>query len=398
MMKSAPEDLTHLAAGQLDRLRAFLARNLPEGPNLDYKLEIAGSLARAVAAMANTDGGVIIIGVDENPTTKTPVDVGGTELRDVRGRISGHLWRYLDPVPAYQLVAVGAEEGRSYAVLIVEPCRQRIVLHADSGVLVRHGDMSVAPNRADLERLLGREADRSDRILELTRRRDGAAGIEAAGIGSAVSVFAFMDPADPADILFGPEVDVAFRGAVATLFEEYTESYTAPSESVITNGGVDYFRLSDTGELFCRYDVNRLESGRAWPPEGQDAVRAIDIAADLIRLLLIPFELAKRDASLVSLPIVVTAGVGGYIDKALVTNIRHAPGSSRPASPPRIVRTSTLERPGDTLAVAQRIITDVGRALQVPGPYDWTKGLGGRVVLTADPKLNAWKSALDHIE
>ena len=54
-MTSTPDELADLGPDQVDRLRKFLAENLPEGPNLDYKLQPSASIAKTVAAMANTE-------------------------------------------------------------------------------------------------------------------------------------------------------------------------------------------------------------------------------------------------------------------------------------------------------------------------------------------------------
>lgn len=46
---------------------------LPEGINRDYKAEVPKDLAKTVAAMANTSGGVIVIGVEEDRKSTKPI-------------------------------------------------------------------------------------------------------------------------------------------------------------------------------------------------------------------------------------------------------------------------------------------------------------------------------------
>jgi hypothetical protein len=44
----------------------FLVQNVKEGAYLDYKVDWPKELERTIAGMANTFGGVILIGVDQN--------------------------------------------------------------------------------------------------------------------------------------------------------------------------------------------------------------------------------------------------------------------------------------------------------------------------------------------
>jgi len=54
---------------------AFCEQRSRENINLDYKKEIDASLTKTIAAMANTWGGMIIIGVeDEDSMSKLPVE------------------------------------------------------------------------------------------------------------------------------------------------------------------------------------------------------------------------------------------------------------------------------------------------------------------------------------
>jgi hypothetical protein len=51
----------------------FCSVGLPEGTTIDYKRDIPSELERTIAAMANTSGGVVLIGVDEDRSTTKPV-------------------------------------------------------------------------------------------------------------------------------------------------------------------------------------------------------------------------------------------------------------------------------------------------------------------------------------
>ena len=53
---------------ELADVEAFCRTGVREGFILDFKLDFPSRLEKAVAAFANTYGGMILIGVDETPT------------------------------------------------------------------------------------------------------------------------------------------------------------------------------------------------------------------------------------------------------------------------------------------------------------------------------------------
>jgi predicted HTH transcriptional regulator len=52
---------------------AFCLQKHKEGPLLDYKAEIPNELERLVSAFANTNGGLIVLGVAADPNTNEPI-------------------------------------------------------------------------------------------------------------------------------------------------------------------------------------------------------------------------------------------------------------------------------------------------------------------------------------
>lgn len=56
-----------------DDIDEFCKAMVPESNRLDYKLEPPKNIEKTIAAFANTLGGILIIGVDEDPTTNLPV-------------------------------------------------------------------------------------------------------------------------------------------------------------------------------------------------------------------------------------------------------------------------------------------------------------------------------------
>jgi predicted HTH transcriptional regulator len=70
-------------------LDEFLDLKLPEGNRLDYKVEMPNDLAKIIAAFANTLGGLIVLGVEEDAKTTEPVwppsSGAGKGMPNVRG-------------------------------------------------------------------------------------------------------------------------------------------------------------------------------------------------------------------------------------------------------------------------------------------------------------------------
>src|SRR5437016_4358660 len=51
----------------------FLALRLPEGSRLDYKGDLPANIEKHLAAFANTQGGLLLIGVDQDSDTGAPI-------------------------------------------------------------------------------------------------------------------------------------------------------------------------------------------------------------------------------------------------------------------------------------------------------------------------------------
>src|SRR5688572_12029863 len=63
-------DIEQLTTELLDE---FLHAKQPEGMKLDYKASFTKDLESLICAFANTYGGMIVIGVDEDKKTNTPI-------------------------------------------------------------------------------------------------------------------------------------------------------------------------------------------------------------------------------------------------------------------------------------------------------------------------------------
>ena len=67
-----------------DKIKDFCEEQNPEGETIEYKRAFptdSAKLAKSISAMANTHGGIILIGVRANKTTNTPImPIEGMEL------------------------------------------------------------------------------------------------------------------------------------------------------------------------------------------------------------------------------------------------------------------------------------------------------------------------------
>jgi len=158
MPAMAIRDARDLIHANVDELRDFLAGGYRETETLDYKRDLSGDISRTVAAMANSEGGTIIVGVEEDPRTKTPRRYEGFDSANPLDQLNGHLSTYLDPTPRVETNVIEFEPA-VFLVVLVHPSATRVVLHRDRGVLVRVGDESRAPHRSAFEAVVKREGD-----------------------------------------------------------------------------------------------------------------------------------------------------------------------------------------------------------------------------------------------
>lgn len=215
-----PVDLANLRPDQVAELRQFFDLKIPEGESLDYKTDLSSDYHTTVAAMANTSGGVVVAGVSEDPASKTPIDTGGfAGPKDPLGQITSQLWTYLDPVPSTKTALIDGDGGKRYVVISVQPSVDRTVLHREAGIRVRVGDQSRFPTRSDFDRLLAREASRSNRVAEISTDQQSVVRENAQPGGSQDPLSVYLDsrPIRPTEIMLDDVLDLSFEAAAQQL-------------------------------------------------------------------------------------------------------------------------------------------------------------------------------------
>lgn len=72
-------------------LEDFLNEGHSESDRLDYKAEIVDTVADAMVALANTDGGIVIAGVSEDKNTKKPDKWDGVSQNNPLGTLANYI-------------------------------------------------------------------------------------------------------------------------------------------------------------------------------------------------------------------------------------------------------------------------------------------------------------------
>src|ERR1051325_8265397 len=105
-----------------DDVQSFCALLLPESAVLDYKADFPAHLENVVAAMANTMGGTIIIGVAENAQGKPePPHIGIEFKRGLQEKVQQIVTAHVQPLPDFHVSVVTSQDGsRSFVVIRVQ--------------------------------------------------------------------------------------------------------------------------------------------------------------------------------------------------------------------------------------------------------------------------------------
>ena len=154
--------------GDLERkayadVEAFLAEKIPEGLRLDYKREMPKRIERTIAAMANSEGGVIVIGVDEESATREPkLPPAGIDLARQDGHIRSKAYQAIfEPITALDIGEFPFPNDNERGVLVVRVHPSERASHAvDQGrtILRRVGAQAMKEggdldDRMDLDRI-----------------------------------------------------------------------------------------------------------------------------------------------------------------------------------------------------------------------------------------------------
>lgn len=145
-----------------DDIDTFCREGTPEGVRLDYKVDIPNDLAKTIAAFANTIGGLILLGVDADQTTNTPIwpPTRGMQFRKGISETIGNIAR--DAVHPSVPIEISSIIDNSHrpgeALVVVRVPESRYAPHAVEGrkkvfVASRTRDTTRIIDLADIDRI-----------------------------------------------------------------------------------------------------------------------------------------------------------------------------------------------------------------------------------------------------
>ena len=161
----------------------FCAEQHIETTTLDYKKDVPRDLSKHIAAMSNTLGGLIIIGIEEDPQTGLPIKWEGIEDRDkpvdrVYAFVAG-----VKPYPSCQVRSTGKKNGKFFVLLeVLEGGKPPYYSVKDSStVWLRTGNIStpLKPAERDVIELMSgkREKAVESRLANLAGAEDVLVGV-----------------------------------------------------------------------------------------------------------------------------------------------------------------------------------------------------------------------------
>jgi hypothetical protein len=180
-----------------EHLNIFATTDSPprEGVRLDFKKDFGQSVAEAICALANTDGGIVLVGVDQIKATGAdeiawpPCGIPGKQIRGNALANQCHECLRPDYVPPNKPILIPGTEDTFLLFIRIDPkAIKRPVWHKDKGILIR---MESSNKSADLDtiRRLFNEVNELSASEQTYTRLIGEVGIANAG-GSWLSVVA----------------------------------------------------------------------------------------------------------------------------------------------------------------------------------------------------------------
>lgn len=137
-------------------VEAFCDTKVNENTYLDYKREFPTDLAKTVSAMANTFGGVVIIGVDEDNNGAPLLPIAGIPIqRGLEERVVNMMVDAVCP-PIVPEVSVCESADKSRVVLVIRVAQSTEAPHAlqsNTRVYVRTGKRNSPEEMANLDRI-----------------------------------------------------------------------------------------------------------------------------------------------------------------------------------------------------------------------------------------------------
>lgn len=139
-----------------DDIERFCGQSIAENTYLEYKGDFPNDLAKTIAAMANTLGGLILIGVEEldSGTPKLPLK-GIAAERGLEEKVLNIILDSMSPPIIPEIATCANSGGDKVIVLVRVPQSEHAphALHRNSAVYIRTGKRTKPEDLADLDRI-----------------------------------------------------------------------------------------------------------------------------------------------------------------------------------------------------------------------------------------------------
>lgn len=382
-----PRDLVRGTTKDLDE---FLTLRLPESEVLDYKLDFGLDIPATVAAMANGDGGTLVIGVGEDRKSKAAWTVGGLAAADPKGQLTSLLVTRLEPVP-HVSPAVFDLGGKTVLVAVVSPSTHRIILDREKGILVRVGDQSRPPSRTDLERLILRERARETTVSERLAAVEGAAANWGGpgATGAWLRIIVNVVPVKALTVVPTERLDETLATTATSVLGSGFRAHAHPDISEARRADAEGER-PDRIEVRAdgRFEIEYCVRGPGWGLSGepQNVIDATRLALDILRCLEVAFELAACGAAEL-LPGAAAVAFSGWGDKVLSFPRfprllpPTAPSPSAQWSP---VTSAVLAEPSDAFELVKGAVRRLARFFGQAGADAWAESLADDLEQTSE--------------
>lgn len=111
-------------------VEAFCQERTPEGAVLDYKEDFPNNLEKSLAAMANTLGGLVLIGIEEDEENRPTIPVKGIEFkRGLAERVINIILSNITP-PFIPQIAVPSDATKERALVVIRIAQSHQTPHA----------------------------------------------------------------------------------------------------------------------------------------------------------------------------------------------------------------------------------------------------------------------------
>jgi Putative DNA-binding domain len=279
---SAPEDKDLFAAIEVfTRIALPQTERTQEGYLLDFKALWNDTALKAVAAFANTFGGILVIGVSDKDGRADDIVGVPSQRHELKTRIASMIASNISPTPPYEIRDVAFPDGSGRHLCIVRVRKGNSLYLLTKGelpVYVRNEDQSIPANSARLQALLATrvaassasdlEASQSavfSQFLFVTQEQPVPhgmtlpAGYQAQRARSATYLQIRLTPEEPQVVRLDLAIEQEFRLIVLKSYPDLADNVHDPSPHI--GASLEDFRLRDWYQLNYRETLRDHEMG-----------------------------------------------------------------------------------------------------------------------------------------